>query len=72
MSLLISLALLIGIFTWPEATLCFVLFQAGHPLLGLLAIFATFFNGRDFLRNKFYKIGKDVDQLKEESVNSEW
>lgn len=47
---LITLALLVGIFVWPEATLCVVLFQAGHPILGVLAILATYFNVRDLVK----------------------
>jgi len=59
MSVLIWIALLVGIFVWPEATLCVVLFQAGYPILAVLAIFATFFNGRDIVKNKI-KEAKEV------------
>lgn len=53
MGMIIWVLLLIGIFVWPEATLCVVLWQAGYPLLAILAIFATFFNGRDIVKKKY-------------------
>lgn len=29
---------LIGIFVWPELTLCIILWMLGHPVLGIIAL----------------------------------
>ena len=42
-----------GILIWPELTLCIILWQLGHPILGIIAlIFASATSVKTIIREK--------------------
>lgn len=43
--MLTAIALIAGIFIWPEMTFCVFLMLSGYPVVGVIALFATFWSG---------------------------
>lgn len=51
-SLFLWCVLFVGILVWPEMTLAVILFYHGYWVLGIVALLASFYSGKDFVKGK--------------------